>query len=233
MQRVLLKLSGESLAGDAKTGISGAILQRFVDEIGVAVRNGMQIGIVVGGGNIFRGLSHEGQKFNRVTADQMGMLATVINGLALGDFLLQAGIPAKVLTAVEMGPVGERFRAGKAVEYLEDNNVVIIAGGTGNPFFTTDTAAVLRAVEIKADAILKGTRVDGVYDADPEKNPSATKYDKLTYLKAITDDLKVMDLTAISLARENRLKIIVFNIEKEGNFVKLANGEKIGTTVED
>jgi uridylate kinase len=229
--RVLLKLSGESLAGQQGTGISPDVLSYFVTEIQKVVSAGLQLAIVIGGGNIFRGLSQSAEKMDRSTADYMGMLATVINSLALKDALLQNGIPAKVMSAIHMTEVAEPFVKSNAVTHLENNNVLIFGAGTGNPYFTTDTAGVLRAIEIDAEVILKGTRVDGVYDSDPEKNKTAIKFDELTYIETINRELKVMDTTAITLAMNNSLPIIVFNFDKKDNLMRLVNGEKIGTKV--
>jgi len=229
--RVLLKLSGESLAGEQGTGINPDILSYFVSEIQNVVNSGLELAIVIGGGNIFRGISQSAEKMDRSTADYMGMLATVINSLALKDALIQKGVPAKVMSAIHMTQVAEPFVKENAVAHLENNNVVIFGAGTGNPYFTTDTAGVLRAIEIGADVILKGTRVDGVYDSDPEKNKSAVKFDELTYIDTINRGLKVMDTTAITLAMNNNLPVIVFNFNKKDNLMRLVNGEKIGTKV--
>ncbi|RMH60179.1 MAG: UMP kinase [Calditrichaeota bacterium] len=230
-KRVLLKLSGESLAGASKQGIQPAILEYFAREVSAARAAGLQIGIVIGGGNIFRGLSASAEKMDRVTGDHMGMLATVINALALKDVLKQHGQPAHVMTAVPMASFAEPFVRDRALALLEAGEIVIFGAGTGNPYFTTDTAGVLRAVEIKADAILKGTRVDGVYDADPEKSADARKYDQLTYLDVLNKGLKVMDTTAISLAMDNDLPVVVFNFNEEKNLLRVVNGESIGTIV--
>jgi len=229
--RVLLKLSGESLAGEQGTGINPDILSYFVSEIQNVVNSGLELAIVIGGGNIFRGISQSAEKMDRSTADYMGMLATVINSLALKDALIQKGVPAKVMSAIHMTQVAEPFVKENAVAHLENNNVVIFGAGTGNPYFTTDTAGVLRAIEIGADVSLKGTRVDGVYDSDPEKNKSAVKFDELTYIDTINRGLKVMDTTAITLAMNNNLPVIVFNFNKKDNLMRLVNGEKIGTKV--
>ena len=229
-KRILLKLSGESLGGD-NGSIDPLLLKHFAGEVHEAAETGTQIGIVIGGGNIFRGLSEQASSMDRVVADKMGMLATVINSLALNDAIKKLGTDSVVLTAVEMGPFGERFNKKLAIEYLNSSKVIIIAGGTGNPFFTTDTAAVLRAVEIDADVILKGTRVDGVYDSDPEKDPNAKRFDSLSYMDVISRELKVMDITAISLAKDNDLPIIVFNAMEKGNLEQVIKGENIGTRV--
>ena len=230
-KRILLKLSGESLAGKGKVGISPKILQYFAGEVKTAFECGVQIGIVIGGGNIFRGISSDAVRMDRTVADHMGMLATVINSLALKEVLISQGIPAHVLSAVRTDSVTEYYTIQKARKLLETNQIVIVAGGTGNPYFTTDTAAVLRAIEIQADVILKGTRVDGVYNADPEKVEDAFKFDNLTYMEVVKKGLKVMDSTAITLSMENNLPIIVFNFDKPGNLDKIVNGESIGTIV--
>ncbi len=230
-KRVLLKLSGESLAGPQKVGISYDVLKYFVREVKAAYALGVQIGIVIGGGNIFRGLSSGAVHMDRTVADHMGMLATVINSLALKDVLRSEGIPAHVLSAVRTDGITEYYSIAAARNLLEKNKVVIIAGGTGNPYFTTDTAAVLRAIEIQADAVLKGTRVDGVYNADPEKAEDAFKFDSLSYMEVVQKGLKVMDTTAITLSMENNLPIIVFNFDTAENLRKLLLGEAIGTIV--
>jgi len=230
-KRVLLKLSGESLMGGQKYGISTDILASYAAQIKEVAALGVGIGIVVGGGNIFRGLNGVDKGFDRVKGDQMGMLATVINSLALQSALEGAGVKVRVLTSIRMEPIGEYYNKAKAVEYFEEGLVVIIAGGTGNPFFTTDTAAALRAVEIEADVLLKGTRVDGVYTADPEKNPSATRFSEITFDEVYQKQLKVMDLTAFTMCRENNLPVIVFDMDTPGNLKKVIGGEKIGTLV--
>jgi uridylate kinase len=230
-KRILIKLSGESLAGSEQTGIKPEVLTYFVDEVKKAVEVGVQIAIVIGGGNIFRGLSTSAEKMDRTTADHMGMLATVINALALKDAFLQHKIDAVVMTAIHMTEFAEAFTKRDAVEHLNAGRVVIFGAGTGNPYFTTDTAGVLRAVEIEADVILKGTRVDGVYDSDPEKNKNAVKFDELSYIDVVNRGLRVMDTTAITLAMDNKLPIIVFNFDQQGNLFHLVNGKKIGTKV--
>jgi len=230
-KRILLKLSGESLAGPQKVGISYEILNYFVQEVKAAHALGVQIGIVIGGGNIFRGLSSGAVHMDRTVADHMGMLATVINSLALKDILTSNGLPAHVLSAVRTDGITEYYSILAARTLLEKNNIVIIAGGTGNPYFTTDTAAVLRGIEIQADAIFKGTRVDGVYNADPEKVEDAFKFDSLTYMEVVKKGLKVMDTTAITLSMENDLPIIVFNFDTKNNLRRLLLGESIGTIV--
>ena len=230
-RRVLLKLSGESLGGPEGKGIKEEWLARYAAEVAAAVKAGLQVAIVIGGGNIFRGLSGTGKGFDRVDGDKMGMLATVINSLGLAMALRSAGVEAEVFTATPMMPVARYYMRDDAVAVLERGGVALIAGGTGNPFFTTDSGAALRALEIKADALLKGTRVDGVYTADPEKDPSAVKYDELTFDKAIEDHLKVMDQTAFALCREGNMPIVVFDMNREGNLTALVRGEKVGTVV--
>jgi uridylate kinase len=230
-KRVLLKLSGEALMGDQEYGINPQVLAGYAEEIRAVVEEEVQVGIVIGGGNIFRGVQGSADGFDRVRGDYMGMLATVINSLALQDALEKAGVPAKVLSARAIDPICETINRHKVHELLETGYVVLLAGGTGNPFFTTDTAAALRAVEIGADALLKGTRVDGVYSADPEKDPAAKRYETLTFEEAYENGLKVMDLTAYTLCRENHLPLVVFNMNVPGNLRKLVAGEKIGTVV--
>ena len=229
-KRILLKLSGESLGGGSY-GLNSEVLKSYARQIKTIVDKGVQVGIVIGGGNIFRGLSGLGEGVDRVTGDQMGMLATVINSLGLQSALVSAGCPAKVMTSINMAPVGEIFAKSRAVEYLNSGNVVIIAGGTGNPFFTTDTASALRAVELEAEVLLKGTRVDGVYTADPEKDPNAVKFETISFDEVISRGLKVMDLTAFALCKENRLPILVFDMDTEGNLERVADGQNIGTLV--
>lgn len=229
--RVLLKLSGESLGGPSGKGIDSECLTGFAKEIAQAAKAGHQIAIVNGGGNIFRGLQGLGKGFDRINGDRMGMLATVINSLGLACALRSEGVKAEVFTATPMSPIAHYYRREDAVALLEDGGVALIAGGTGNPFFTTDSGAALRALEIGADALLKGTRVDGVYTADPEKDPTAVKYDELTFTKALSDHLKVMDATAFALCEQGPVSIIVFNIGIKGSLGRLLNGEKIGTIV--
>ena len=229
--RILLKLSGESLQGEQKYGLSPAVLQSYAEQIKAAAATGVQIGIVIGGGNIFRGLQGAKKGFDRVKGDQMGMLATIINSLALHSALEDNGVKAKVLTSIRMEPIGEYYSKAKAIEYLEAGYVVIIGGGTSNPYFSTDTASALRGIEIEAEVMFKGTRVDGVYTADPEKDPSATKFDKITFDEVYNRDLKVMDMTAFTLCKENGLDIIVFDMDTVGNLAKVLNGENIGTLV--
>ena len=229
--RVLLKLSGESLMGHQGYGIDTERLNSYASQIQEAVNAGAQVAIVIGGGNIFRGLSGASRGFDRVMGDQMGMLATVINSLALCSALRGIGQAARVFTALNMYPIGEYYSKWKAIEALENGEVAIIAGGTGNPFFTTDTGAALRAVEVEAAVMLKGTRVDGIYTADPEKDPTATKFDVITYDEVYNRGLKVMDLTATALCKENDMPIIVFDMDTPGNLAKVLAGDNIGTLV--
>jgi uridylate kinase len=230
-KRVLLKLSGESLMGNDSYGINTEVLNAYAEQVKEVSELGVQVGIVIGGGNIFRGLSGVSKWFDRVKGDQMGMLATVINSLALQSAIESLGGKAKVFTATKMEPVGELYSKSKAVDALKQGYVCIIAGGTGNPFFTTDTASALRGIEIEAEALLKGTRVDGVYTADPEKDKSATKYDTLTFAEAYEKQLKIMDLTAFTMCNENNLPIVVFDMNAYGNLKKIVLGESIGTLV--
>ena len=230
-KRVLLKLSGESLMGEQGYGIDTKRLGEYATQIKEIASGGVQVAIVIGGGNIFRGLSGASKGFDRVKGDQMGMLATVINSLALSSALEAVGQPAKVFTAVNMFPIGEHYSKWKAIESLNNGAVSIIAGGTGNPFFTTDTGSALRGIEVEADVMLKGTRVDGIYTADPEKDPTATKFSEITYDEVYTRGLKVMDLTATALCKENNLPIVVFDMDTPGNLAKVIAGEPIGTLV--
>ena len=230
-KRILLKLSGESLQGSSTHGLSTDVLQSYARQIGEMARTGVQIGIVIGGGNIFRGLSGVGRGFDRVKGDQMGMLATIINSLALQSALESEGVPAKVLTSIRMEPIGEYYSKAKALEYMAAGNVVIIGGGTSNPYFSTDSASALRGIEIEAEVLLKGTRVDGVYTADPEKDPTATKFDTITFDEVYSRGLKIMDLTAFTLCKQNNLPIVVFDMDTEGNLAKVLGGENIGTLV--
>ena len=230
-KRILLKLSGESLMGSKQYGIDENRLAEYATQIKEIAEMGVQIGIVIGGGNIFRGLSGASKGFDRVKGDQMGMLATVINSLALSSALVAQGVKAKVLTAIRMEPIGEFYNKWRAIELLEKGNVVIMSGGTGNPFFTTDTGSSLRGIEIEADVMLKGTRVDGIYTADPEKDPTATKFSEITYDEIYNRGLKVMDLTATTMCKENNLPIIVFDMDTVGNLKKVMSGENIGTLV--
>ena len=229
--RILLKLSGESLQGEQKYGLSPAVLQSYAEQIKTVAESGVQIGIVIGGGNIFRGLQGAKKGFDRVKGDQLGMLATIINSLALHSALEDNGVKAKALTSIRMEPIGEYYSKAKAIEYLEAGYVVIIGGGTSNPYFSTDTASALRGIEIEAEVMFKGTRVDGVYTADPEKDPTATKFDCITFDEVYNRDLKVMDMTAFTLCKQNGLDIIVFDMDTEGNLAKVLNGESIGTLV--
>lgn len=230
-KRILLKLSGESLMGEKGYGIDENRLMEYAEQIKEIHSTGLQIGIVIGGGNIFRGLSGSKKGFDRVKGDQMGMLATVINALALNSALSSIGVPVKLLTAIRMEPIGEFYTKDKAVELLEQGYITIFAAGTGNPYFTTDTGSSLRGIEIEADAMFKGTRVDGIYTADPEKDPTATKYDEISYDEILQKDLKVMDLSATVMCRDNKLPIVVFNMDQKGNLKKVVNGENIGTYV--
>ena len=230
-KRVLLKLSGESLGGKAGKGLDTESLSAYAKEIAAAVKAGLQIAIVNGGGNIFRGLQGAEKGFDRVDGDKMGMLATVINSLALSMFIKQEGVDAVVFTSTPMEPYAKYYMRDDAVRVLENGGVALIAGGTGNPFFTTDSGAALRALEIGADALLKGTRVDGVYTADPEKDPTAVKYDELLFEEAISKKLKVMDQTAYALCSEGGMPIVVFDMNCKGNLTKLLKGEKVGTLV--
>jgi uridylate kinase len=232
-KRILLKLSGESLTGANEFGIEAKALNHFALEVEKAHNSNVQIGIVIGGGNIFRGLSEQAKEMDRVQADYMGMLATIINSLALQDVLEKRGIYTRVMTAIEMPKVAEPFIRRRAIRHLEKSRVVIFAGGTGNPYFTTDTAAVLRAIEIEADVIIKGTRVDGVYDDDPEKVKDAFKFENISYMEIVKRGLKVMDTTAITLSMDNKLPIIVFNFNKEDNLKCLVLGESVGTKVQE
>ena len=230
-KRVLLKLSGESLMGQKQYGIDEARLAEYAAQIEAIHQMGVQVGIVIGGGNIFRGLSGSQKGFDRVKGDQMGMLATVINSLALSSALESVQVKTKVLTAIRMEPIGEFYTKWKAIEALENQEVAIFSAGTGNPFFTTDTGASLRGIEIEADIMLKGTRVDGIYTADPEKDPTATKFTEITYDEVFSRGLKVMDLTATAMCKENNLPILVFDMDTVGNLKKVIQGENIGTTV--
>lgn len=230
-KRVLLKLSGESLMGDQPFGVDPKVIESVASEIKDAQELGVEIAIVIGGGNIFRGLAASAEGMDRVTADYMGMLATVINALSLQDALEKKGVMTRVLSAIEMKELAESYIKRRAERHLQKGRVVIFAAGTGNPYFTTDTAASLRAMEIHADVIIKGTKVDGVYDKDPVKHKDAVLYDRLTYFDVLRDSLAVMDTTAISLCMDNNLPIIVFNVKKSGNIVRVLKGEKVGTLV--
>lgn len=230
-KRILLKLSGESLMGAQQHGIDQTRLNDYAEEIATLVTNGVQVGIVIGGGNIFRGLSGAAKGFDRVKGDQMGMLATVINSLALNSALKNQGVVSRVMTSIRMEPIGEFYSKEKAVEALSKGEVVIISGGTGNPYFTTDTASALRGIEIEADVMLKGTRVDGIYTADPEKDPAATRFDSISFDEIYQRNLRIMDLTATTMCKENNLPILVFNMDQKGNLLKVMAGEPIGTYV--
>ena len=230
-RRVLLKLSGEILAGDAKVGIDPGSLERVTDEIVAGAAAGTQVGVVIGGGNIIRGTTAAGEALDRVTADNMGMLGTVINALALQGALEHRGLTTRVLSAIEMRVLAEPYIRRRAVRHLEKGRVVILAAGTGHPYFTTDTAAVLRAIEIGADVLLKATKVDGVFTDDPNLNPAATRYDSLSYFEAIDRRLNVMDMTAFTMGMDNRLPLVVFNVTVPGNLVRALRGETVGTRV--
>lgn len=230
-KRILLKLSGESLMGQQGHGIDPERLGQYAQQIKEIHDMGVEIGIVIGGGNIFRGLSGAKKGFDRVKGDQMGMMATVINSLALSSALDAEGVPNKVLTAIRMEPVGEFYTKWRAIDAMKEGKVCIFSAGTGSPYFTTDTGSSLRGIEIEADVMLKGTRVDGVYTADPEKDPTAVKFDEITYKEVLSRGLKVMDLTAICMCQDNNLPIYVFNMDKYGNLRKVIDGEPIGTLV--
>lgn len=231
-QRILLKLSGEALMGDKQFGIDNARIMQYALEIKAVWEKGVEVAIVIGGGNIFRGVQAEQGGMERTQGDYMGMLATMINSMALQSALESAHVPTRLQSAIEMKQICEPFIKRRAVRHLEKNRVVIFGAGTGNPFFTTDTAASLRAIEVEADVVLKGTRVDGIYTADPEKDPTATKYDVVTFNEVYEKGLNVMDMTAFTLCNENKLPIIIFDMNKEGNLLKLVSGENIGTKVE-
>ena len=230
-KRILLKLSGEALMGDKQYGIDPKRLADYAKEIKEVVEKGVEVAIVIGGGNIYRGLSGESNGMDRVQGDHMGMLATVINGLALQSALEHIGLQTRLQSAIKINEVAEPFIRRRAMRHLEKGRVVIFGGGTGNPYFTTDSAAVLRAIEVEANVILKGTRVDGIYTSDPEKDKSATKFDSLSFKDVLTKGLKVMDTTAFTLSQENRLPIVVFDMNKKGNLMKIVSGENVGTVV--
>ena len=232
-KRVLLKLSGESLMGDNAFGLDPKILEQYANDIKTAIDAGIQVALVIGGGNIYRGMNEKETGIERAQGDYMGMLATVINGIALQSMLEKVGVETRLQSAIKMDQVAEPFIRRKAIRHLEKGRVVIFGAGTGNPYFTTDTAGSLRAVEINADAILKGTRVDGIYDSDPEKNEDAVKFDKISFGDAISKNLKVMDMTAFTLCQENKMPILVFDMNTPGNLFKILTGEKIGTLVKD
>jgi uridylate kinase len=230
-KRVLLKLSGESLAGEKEFGIDNKVLEFFGEEVKKVHDEGVEIGIVIGGGNIYRGLSARDQGIDRVTGDQMGMLATLVNSLALQNAIEKKGIYTRLMSSIKIEEIAEPYIRRRALRHLEKGRVVIFGGGTGHPYFSTDTAASLRAVEIQADAIIKGTRVDGVYDSDPEKNPAAFKFSNISYLDVLKKNLQVMDLTAVSLCQENDLPMVVFNMDVPDNLLKLVKGENVGTVI--
>ena len=229
--RILLKLSGESLGGEKGVGLDVNMMSQYAKEIAQVAKSGVQIAIVIGGGNIVRGVTGVGKGFSRVKGDQMGMCATVINSLALSSALGAIGVKSRVLTAIRMEPIGEFYSKWKAIEAMENGEVAIMSGGTGNPYFTTDTGSALRGIEIEAEVMMKGTRVDGVYTADPEKDPTATKFDEITYDEVLQRGLKVMDITATAMCKENKLPIYVFNMDVYGNLAKVLEGEPIGTLV--
>ena len=230
-KRILLKLSGEALMGEKQFGIDPKRLENYAEEIKSVVDKGVEVAIVIGGGNIYRGIGGASNGIDRVQGDHMGMLATVINGLALQSALEDIGVQTRLQSAIRMNEVAEPFIRRRALRHLEKGRVVIFGGGTGNPYFTTDSAAVLRAIEIESDVILKGTRVDGIYTSDPEKDKSATKFDRITFKDVLTKGLKVMDTTAFTLSQENELPIVVFDMNKKGNLLKIVSGENIGTVV--
>ena len=230
-KRVLLKLSGEALMGNQQYGIDPQRLDDYAEEIAAAVKAGAQIAIVIGGGNIFRGLQGASKGMDRIQGDYMGMLATVLNSMAIQSTLQAKGVKAALLSGLYIDRIADSMSSAKAIKLLEEGYVVVIGGGTGNPFFTTDTGSALRAVEVKADIILKGTRVDGIYTADPEKDPNAKKYESITYDEAYQKNLKVMDLTAFTMCKENNMPMLVFDMNTKGNLTKVLNGEKIGTIV--
>ena len=231
-KRILLKLSGESLMGNGEYGIDPNMLSKYANEIHAIVKKSIEVAVVIGGGNIYRGIKSEGAGFDRVQGDHMGMLATIINGMALQSALESIDVETRLLTAIRMEQVAEPYIRRKAMRHLQKGRVVIFGGGTGNPYFTTDTAATLRAIEIEAKVILKGTRVDGIYSADPEKDVTAKKYDSITFDQVLQKKLNVMDLTAFTLCQENSLPIMVFNMNKEGNLTKIFEGKNVGTIVE-
>ncbi|MDA3865608.1 MAG: UMP kinase [Salinivirgaceae bacterium] len=231
MKRVLLKMSGESLMGQQNGGIDPEVLNAFAAEIKEVVQQGLQVAIVVGGGNIFRGMKGAAQGFDRVKGDQMGMMATVINSVALQSAFSNIGVKAHVYTAIRMEPIGKFYNRDEAVEALNNNEVVIVSGGTGNPYFTTDTASALRAVELNCEALLKATRVDGVYTADPEKDTNAVRYDTITFDECLSKEYRILDLTAFTMCKENDMPIVVFDFHQKGNLAQLVSGKKIGTIV--
>ena len=230
-KRILLKLSGESLIGNSGFGLDPLVLKQYAQEVKTVLDAGVEVAIVIGGGNIYRGMNEAETGIERAHGDYMGMLATVINGMALQASMEKEGLYTRLLSAIKMEQIAEPYIRRRAIRHLEKKRIVIFGAGTGNPYFTTDTAGSLRAIEIKADVILKGTRVDGIYTADPEKNPDATKYDTITFKECIDKNLKVMDMTAFTLCMENKLPIIVFDMNKPGNLLRVVNGEKVGTLV--
>ena len=230
-KRILLKLSGESLMGDKSSGLDPAMIEQYAKEVKGIVEAGVEVAIVIGGGNIYRGMNEKETGIERAHGDYMGMLATVINGMAMQAMLEKVGVYTRLQSAIKMEQIAEPYIRRRAIRHLEKGRVVIFGAGTGNPYFTTDTAGSLRAIEIQADVILKGTRVDGIYSADPEKDPAATRYDRITYQECISRNLKVMDMTAFTLCMENRLPIIVFDMNKTGNLMKVVLGEKVGSLV--
>lgn len=230
-KRILLKLSGESLMGNQEYGIDSALLAKYAEEIRQIRELGTEVGIVIGGGNIYRGIENSSDGIDKVTGDHMGMLATVINALALQSALEHKGLYTRCQTAINMEKIAEPFIRRRAIRHLEKGRVLIFAAGTGNPYFTTDTAAVLRAIEIEANVVLKGTRVDGIYDSDPEENPAAIRFQEISFAEVLKRDLKVMDLTAITLCKENNLPLLVFNMNKEGNLKRIVTGEMVGSIV--
>ena len=230
-KRILLKLSGEALAGNKNFGFDEEVLLSFANQVKELHDNGVQVAIVIGGGNIFRGLSGQNHGVDRATGDTMGMLATIMNGLALQNFIESVGVPTRLLTSISMPEVAEPYIRRRAIRHLEKGRIVIFSGGTGMPYFTTDSGGAIRAIEIHADILAKGTKVEGIYDKDPVKYPDAVKYEKISFEKAIVDNLRVMDATALSLCRENNMPIIVFNALEKGNMMRMVNGEKIGTVV--
>lgn len=230
-KRILLKLSGESLMGEQSFGINPDVLSSFAEDVAEAYRMGVEVGLVIGGGNIFRGVQAAAQGIDKVSGDYMGMLATVINSIAFQNALEKHGVPTRLQTAIHMQQIAEPFIRRRAIRHLEKKRVVIFGAGTGNPYFTTDTAAALRAIEIEAEVIIKGTRVDGVYDSDPEKNPDALRFETITYQEVLAKQLKVMDATAIALCHENKLPILVFDMNKKGNLLRLLQGETVATIV--
>ncbi|MEX1139487.1 MAG: UMP kinase [Bacteroidota bacterium] len=232
-KRIVLKLSGEALMGSQEYGIDSAILSAYAEEIKNIKELGVEVGIVIGGGNIYRGIENSSDGIDKVTGDHMGMLATVINALALQSALEHKNVTTRCQTAINMEKIAEPFIRRRAIRHLEKGRILIFAAGTGNPYFTTDTAAVLRAIEIESDVVLKGTRVDGIYDSDPEKNSSAVHFPSLSYSDVLQRDLKVMDLTAITLCKENKLPLVVFNMNKKGNLKRLVLGEQVGSLVTD